>query len=594
MRIIFSFIITLISLNVNSSDLEIIELHENKSIDQFVIDQINQDKKLNKLNEENSQVKENNVETQSSENDVETLSLENNVEEELVVLDEYILNNSDPNFIKNILSNSNNIKSNVLQRELNSYLFNLELDFNKKHNRDIYLNIIDYFYKTGNLSKSYSLIKTKNLENDENISYYNTLELNHLLSTFQLEQVCNFKDQLNDKNFLDNNFKDKVEIFCLILNDNLSEAILLNSIMQETQSILDYNFQNLFSILIGEEDLENNDTKWFDKKVNPDLIFLYSAMARIAELPLSSEFLEVDPLNMSIPIILNKSTPIDLRIKAANESVINNSLSIDSLAALYQSVDFTSEQLNNIEQTVSELSGNIDLLMAYYFQIINIQIFPSERLLALDNFLNFAKEHNLEEIAYPLTYKIIDSIEISSDYISYSLQISTSYIFNNEFEKALKWIDFYESVKGKDNKSMFVRLLLDLYSLDDVTSIIEKISLNEDILAEIDNKNNQELLYILFDIIGKSHQNHLSDDLNKIFDNREMPSFFISEKINNTIINKNNNEFLIYSVMSLNNKEWKDIHPLHLKIILEGFRDYKNGSQLKNLILEILNNYKIL
>ncbi len=595
MKIILSSIIILISLSANSSDLEIIELHESKSLDQLVIDQINQDKKnLNNLNDENSEVQDNNVESESLENGIDTESLDNNVDEELVLLDEYLLNNSDPNFIKNVLSNSNNIKSNILQSELSNYLYNLDLDFNKQNNRNIYFNIVDYFYKIGNLTKSYSLIKTKNLQNDENISYYNTLVLNHFLSSFQLEQVCNFKDQLNDENLLNSNLKEKIEIFCLILNNNLSEAMLLNSIMQETESISDQNFQNLFSLLIGEEDLDINDTNWFDKKINPELIFLYSAMARIAELPLTSEFLDVDPLNMSIPIILNRSTPIDLRIRAANESFMSKSLTIDSLAALYQSVDFTSKQLNNIEATVSELSGNTDLLMAYYFQIINIQIFPSERLEALDNFLSFAKEYNLDEIAYPLAYKIIDSVEISSDYIPYSLQISTAFIFNNEFEKALKWIDFYESVNGTDNKSMIVRLLLDLYSLDDVSLIIEKISLNLDILTKIDNKNNKELLYILFDILGKKQQKYLSEELDNIFDSREMPSIYILEKINDAILNKNNNEFLIYSVMSLNNKEWKDVHPLHLKMILKGFLDYKNGSQLRNLILEIFNSYKIL
>ncbi len=588
MKLIFSFIIIFLSLSVHSSDLEIIELHENKSLDQLVIDQINQDKKnldIENVEDENAEVIENNVESSL---------LENNVEKELIVLDEDFFTNTDPNLVKNILNNSNNIKSNILQSEFDNYLFNLDLNLNEKKNREIYFNIVDYFYKTGNLSKSYSLIKTKNLEKDQNINFYYTLELNHLLSTFQLEQVCNFKDQLNDINFSNSNLKDKIEIFCLILNNNLSEATLLNSIMQETENEPDINFQNLFSLLIGEESLETVDKIWFDKKINSNLIFLYSAMARIAELPLTSEFLKVDPLNMSIPIILNKSTPIDLRIKAANESLINGSLTIDSLAALYQSVDFTSNQLNNVKTTVNEFSDNIDVLMAYYFQLINIQIFPSERLEALVNFWNFAKEHNLEEIAYPLTYKIIDSIDISSDYILYSLQISTAYIFNNEFEKAVKWLDFYESANGSDNNSIFVRLLLDLYSLDDVSLIIEKISLNLDMLANTNNYNNQELLYILFDILGKQQKNYLNDDINKIFDDRAMPSIFISEKINNAVINRNNNELLIYSVVSLNNKEWKDVHPLHLKMILKGFLEYKNGKHLKNLILEIFNNYKIL
>ena len=111
MKIIFSFIIILISLSANSSDLEIIELHESKSLDQLVIDQINQDKKkLNNLNNENSEAQDNNVESEPLEDGIEAESLENNVDEELVLLDEYLLNNSDPNFIKNVLSNSNNIK----------------------------------------------------------------------------------------------------------------------------------------------------------------------------------------------------------------------------------------------------------------------------------------------------------------------------------------------------------------------------------------------------------------------------------------------------------------------------------------------------
>ena len=67
-------------------------------------------------------------------------------------------------------------------------------------------------------------------------------------------------------------------------------------------------------------------------------------MARIAEIPLNEKFLEVDPLNLAIPIILNSSSHVDLRIKAANKSFINKKISIDSLEKLYQSVDFDSNQ----------------------------------------------------------------------------------------------------------------------------------------------------------------------------------------------------------------------------------------------------------
>ena len=45
-------------------------------------------------------------------------------------------------------------------------------------------------------------------------------------------------------------------------------------------------------------------------------------MTRIAELPFSNDFYELDKKNLSIPIILNQSSSIDLRIRAANESFL--------------------------------------------------------------------------------------------------------------------------------------------------------------------------------------------------------------------------------------------------------------------------------
>ena len=119
-------------------------------------------------------------------------------------------------------------------------------------------------------------------------------------------------------------------------------------------------------------------------------------MARIAELPLDEKFLEMDSENLAIPIILNKFNPIELRIKAANKSYLNGEISIDSLAALYQSVDFDSNQLDNPEDIKEKLNYQDELLMAYYFQIINIQFSPSERLIAIINFWILQKKFILK------------------------------------------------------------------------------------------------------------------------------------------------------------------------------------------------------
>ena len=76
--------------------------------------------------------------------------------------------------------------------------------------------------------------------------------MNYLLSTSQLESACNFKNFLNSDLNSKSMFVDKIEIFCLVLDNKLSEAELLNSIMIETEENLDDNFQDLISFLTNK------------------------------------------------------------------------------------------------------------------------------------------------------------------------------------------------------------------------------------------------------------------------------------------------------------------------------------------------------
>ena len=81
-------------------------------------------------------------------------------------------------------------------------------------------------------------------------------------------------------------------------------------------------------------------------------------------------------------------------------------------------------------------------------------------------------------------------------------------------------------------------------------------------------------------------------NLNKIFDDRLMPSIFLLNEINNSIISKDDEKFLFYSLLSLNNKDWNNIHPEHLKLLLKGYLQYKDGTLFRKLILEVFKNYK--
>ena len=579
----FFLLLLLISFRLVSSEIEVINLHENKSLDQMVLENVsNVDDEINVETNENS------------ENNIENIVVESNnvIETELEYTNNFITQN-DSSLINSVLNNVTKIKSKVLQSELNSSLLVLDMNYENKNNRDIFLSLINYFYQIGDISKVYELIKSRDISEDENLNFYNFLEMNYLLSTSQLESACNFKNFLNSDLNLKSMFVDKIEIFCLILDNKLSEAELLNSILIETEENLDDNFQQLILILTSKSNYDDPNSL-FTKKINSDLIFLYSAMARIAELPLNEKFLEVDPLNLAIPIILNKSTSDSLRLKAANKSFLNGNISIESLAALYQSLDFSSQQLNGSDSIIQDLSNNTELLMAYYFQYINVQIFPSERIDAIIKFWDFAKSKNLEFIAYSLTYKIVDSIEVISEYLDFSPQIAVSYIYNKDLEKALNWIEFYEKTNGIDNKIFYAKLLLDLNSSNNVSSVLEIINNNFKTLSMLEDYRAQELMYIISNTLKNKNIQSIENNFESIFDDRLMPSVFISENIKNAIENQNESKFLIYSLVSINNKEWREIHPTHLKIILDGYIFYKNGSIVKDLILEILDNYKIL
>ena len=76
---------------------------------------------------------------------------------------------------------------------------------------------------------------------------------------------------------------------------------------------------------------------------------LYSAMIRVGEMPLNNKYLMHDPVNFSMPIVLSGSSDISLRLKAAHKAYQQDKFKADSLSALYQTVDFSYDELTNTE-----------------------------------------------------------------------------------------------------------------------------------------------------------------------------------------------------------------------------------------------------
>ena len=594
MKIIFIFFLFFFSnyILANEEDnnaVEVINLHENKSLDQLVLENLNDNKQIE---EEDDNLNEaNEIETKDNEiEENETTKVEVN---QIEIAEENFIHKQNISDLKNYFNNFQKINSKTLQKEIVQVLENLQLNIENDQDNEIFFLIVNYLKSIGHINKSYELIQRYVPTDDKNLIFYTEVKLNYLLSTFQLNEACNLNEELNVNVKLNYFYLEKLDIFCLILNDNQSEARLLNSILVESETNLDNYFQHLFSLITSSSNEITFEKEIKNLNLNKDLIFLYSAMTRIAELPFSSEFYEIDKKNLSIPIILNQSSPIDLRIKAANESFLQNLIPVDSLGALYMSADFNSDQLNNPEETIETLSNNNELSMAFLFQLVNIQIFPKDRLNTLIKFWEFAKKNNLEEIAYKLSINMLDSIDASSENIIYGPQIASAYIFNSNFDNAVYWIDLYENAIEVDSKSIYARILLDLYSSSDLNSFINSINLTLNNSNYQDN-DNYELLYVLKAVMNLDINSSTNINLNKIFDERSMPSIFLLNEINDSIVKSVDEKFLFYSLISLNDKEWKNIHPEHLRLILNGYLQYKDGALFRNIVLELFKNYNFI
>ena len=612
-KLIFLFLL-LSTFPLKATEIKIIELHKNKSLDQLVLESEN----INNIDNNNEDIVTSESGKQIVTDEIlvnSNLNLEGDQNESIAKNDdlnsneEVVFENSgvvkfikseeifdiDENIIINHLETINKIKSKSLNNEFIKILSGLELS-DQKNNSLIYF-IIKKLYEIGEIGKAYSLIKNVNIDkisNKEHLVYFQVVELNYLLSTFKLTEVCELKAILLDKALvLPEYLLEKTDIFCLTLENKFAEAKLLNSLLADSESEIDKNFQELFNFMIYRErdKLVFNSLKPIKSK---ELIFLYSAMLRINELPLDEDFISIDPINLSIPVILSDSTKMPIRIKAANRAFYDDVISIDSLSALYQSVDYNSKEFNTPDQSILSLKNNNELIMSFYYQLANIQIFPEDRLKVILDYWKFAKNIGLEKIAYAITKNIIETFTPTSENTKYGIEIALAHISNKNYLEASKWVNIIENSDAVKDQVDYLRFLITLHESDELETIINYLANNN---YKIDSKNNQKTLETMEILISFLNIKRASDPLfsyYNIIDNRLMPSYFLIQDIKKNMQIQKDLTLFFLSLLSMNNKNWDELHPEHLSLILNAFNSYDQGSLIKPIILEILNDLEII
>jgi len=592
----------LIAFSAKANDVQIIELHKNKSLDQLVLekeknqnDEVNENNLINFENDNNIVEESNIIEGDSN---IDNINDQNN---NIKNTDEQIVNIQNETFfdLDNSLTSIHfealkNIKSKTLHREFVNILSNLDLEDGNIYSDKIYF-VTKKLYEIGEIEKAYDLVSKINLENasldKQNLEFFYLIKLNYLFSSYNLSEVCNLRLILLEQSInLPKNLLQKSDIFCLTLENKFSEAKLLNSLLVESETSKDENFQKLFNFMLLNEN--TNSFIPLTKINSKDLVFLYSAMLRINELPLDKGFIEVDPLNLSIPVILSESTSMDIRIKAAHRAYDDDLISINSLSALYQSVDFSSKQFDDPDKTISNIDNN-ELIMAYYYQLANVQIFPDERLDVVLKYFDFAKKSGLENIAYAITEKIIETFTPSAENSQIGIDIAFANIANKNFDDALKWLNLYEINNSLDDKTDYAKFLINLNQNDNLDTLINYLSDSNFNFENINNQSFQESFQVLIDFLKIEKDSNQDFQYKNILDVRVMPSYFLINDIKKHINDSNDLSVFLLSLISMQNKNWTELHPEHLSLILEAMNLYDNGTLKKQVITEILKELKI-
>ena len=439
--------------------------------------------------------------------------------------------------------------------------------------------------KLGNIDAAISLINNISTY-EENKNIYDLIFLEKSLIEYDLVTVCNILE--SSPNFEFDSYIIKINIFCSYLNNDLEKAEFYNTLLLEENENDEY-FQALYNILIEFENEINEISNYqYDEKS----IILYSAIMRSINLPFTKDFININSPQLLKTIAISPSTKISVRIEAAQKAFDLNELSSESVAAIYQSVDFTSDELQNPLKTIEKnYTNDPSKAMALLFQSSRIQILPISRLEALNNLWEYSININESKLAFELSKDLLKTIEPSVELIDFALQTSIVHFYNQNIENSKEWLRLFENNSSEKIEKNYFQLIFlmnlqeDNYDFtnNNIESIFENFETTQNNLRFL------ELYLTTLDYIGFIIPNNLWElTAIKEKDERTIPSIYVMKLIQNASEKKLLGDLLLNIAISMEDNEWHEIHPQHVGLIFDNLLNIEEEKIVKKIALEIL------
>ena len=141
------------------------------------------------------------------------------------------------------------------------------------------------------------------------------------------------------------------------------------------------------------------------------------------------------------------------------------------------------------------------------------------------------------------------------------------------------------------------KLLLNLSNFDDEQNFTEILLNNLKKITqdynEQDKLNKNEFFYLIFSSLGEIEKNEFKI-FKKIIDDRLMPSLYLLNMMRDSLKNNSQIQLLLVVLVTMDGRKWNELHPEHFRLILLALKNYKQGLIYDDILLEILNDNKVI
>ena len=450
---------------------------------------------------------------------------------------------------------------------------------------DLILIRINKLIELGDFDNAKSLIDLVNKKDNEEILIKQT-EINLSLNNFDLA-CSNIEEQR--KSFKQNLFWRKVEIFCQILNGKTNKANLSLSLLKEEKNFNDENFLKIIDSLIYKDEI--ND----ESLVNLNLLNL--VMTRVANINIKESYvLNDDPLLLTM-IYRMPNAPIKLRIEAIEKSKKLLNLPIETIEEIYNSYDLKAK-----DKKIS-LDDNILLgseTQSILFQMAIAEDDEEKKAKIIKKSLELASINGNLTLISKLNLNSLLEIKPSKNLSWFANYAAKSLLISNNKEEAMKWYEVLKKEKDKNTElfNNFIELwvIVEFLNLKNKESGYKNISQNE-ILKSIDKFDSQNKK-LVFDTLGFYILENFGMKINPQFwlinlDNQEieskqLPNSSLISLLKNASENKKVGETILLILMSLDNKNFNQLHPFFLQIVISSLNQIGLQEKAFDLAMETL------